>query len=244
MTASEQSATSIRQRSEGGEMRVREIGSPSAPQGPSGPDDAIDNDTSPGAHVDSQTHSDDLITPDDPAECQDLAEDASEHGSARAGSIRWAMAFGALPAAALIIASAAGYLDWQAASLQQSHAAADQAVHSAIDSTIAMLSYQPDTVDKQLNAARDRLTGTFRDSYTGLTNDVVIPGAKQQHISSVVTVPAAATVSSNANHVVALLYVNQVISMGNDPPTSTASAVRVTLDRIDSHWLISGFEPV
>jgi Mce-associated membrane protein len=57
-------------------------------------------------------------------------------------------------------------------------------------------------------------------------------------------VPAAATVSSNANHVVALLYVNQIISMGNDPPTSTASAVRVTLDLTDSRWLISGFEPV
>jgi hypothetical protein len=31
---------------------------------------------------------------------------------------------------------------------------------------------------------------------------------------------------------------------GNDPPTDTASSVRVTLDKIGGRWLISAFEPV
>ena len=48
----------------------------------------------------------------------------------------------------------------------------------------------------ELHAARDLLTGDFRDSYTSLTNDVVIPGAKQKQISAVATVPAAASVSA------------------------------------------------
>jgi Mce-associated membrane protein len=36
----------------------------------------------------------------------------------------------------------------------------------ATDGTAALLSCKPDTVDKDLGAARDRLTGEFKDSHT------------------------------------------------------------------------------
>ena len=36
------------------------------------------------------------------------------------------------------------------------------------------------------------------------------------------------------------MFVNQTITVGNDPPTDTASSVRVTLDKIGGRWLISG----
>jgi Mce-associated membrane protein len=106
------------------------------------------------------------------------------------------------------------------------------------------LSYDPDTVDRDLEAARDRLTGTFRDAYTQLIHDVVIPGAKQKKISAVATVPAAALVSASPGHAVVMVYVNQAIVMGNDPPSSTASTVRVTMDKSDNRWLISDFTPI
>jgi Mce-associated membrane protein len=32
--------------------------------------------------------------------------------------------------------------------------------------------------------------------------------------------------------------------VGQDAPTNSASSVRVTLDKIDGRWLISGFDPV
>jgi Mce-associated membrane protein len=83
-----------------------------------------------------------------------------------------------------------------------------------------------------------------RHSYTSLTNDVVIPGAKQKHISAVATVPAAASISADENRSVVMVFVDQTITVGNDPPTGTASAVKVTLDKIGGRWLISGFEPV
>jgi Mce-associated membrane protein len=117
-------------------------------------------------------------------------------------------------------------------------------MRAATDSSIALLSYRPDTVEKDLVAARDRLTGTFRDSYTSLTHDVVIPGAKQRQISAVATVPAAASVSATARHAVVLVFVDQTVVVGQDAPTSTASTVRVTLDNIGGRWLISGFDPV
>jgi Mce-associated membrane protein len=117
-------------------------------------------------------------------------------------------------------------------------------VQAAKDSTVALLSYKPDTVEQQLTAARDRLTGDFRDSYTSLTHDVVIPGAKQKQISAVATVPAVASVSAAPNHAVVLVFVNQTVVVGRDAPTDTASAVRVTLDKIGERWLISKFDPV
>jgi Mce-associated membrane protein len=160
--------------------------------------------------------------------------------------VRWTrvLAFGVIPGAALLIAVAAGYLKWQDSSLRESNAARSESAQTARDSTIALLSYRPDTVGTQLGAARELLTGQFRDSYTSLTNDVVIPGAKQQQISAVATVRAVASVSANPSHAVALVLVDQTVTMGNDAPTGTASSVKVTMEKIGSRWLISGFDPV
>ncbi len=117
-------------------------------------------------------------------------------------------------------------------------------MNAARDSTIKMLSYKPETVDQQLNAARDLLTGDFRDSYTSLITDVVIPGAQQKKISAVASVPAVASVSADPKHAVVLVFVNQTVVVGQDMPSDTASSVRVTLDKVDGRWLISEFEPV
>ena len=38
--------------------------------------------------------------------------------------------------------------------------------------------------------------------------------------------------------------VNQTATVDKSPPTDSASCVRVTLDRVDGRWLISGFDPV
>jgi Mce-associated membrane protein len=149
-----------------------------------------------------------------------------------------------LPGLAMLLACAAGYLKWQDGSIQDSGTASTESVRAATDGTIALLSYRPDTVEKDLEAARSKLTGSFLDAYTKLTRDVVIPGSKQKQISAVATVPAAAPKSATANHAVVLLFVNQTIIVGQDAPTSTASSLRVTLDRIGGRWLISQFDPV
>lgn len=154
------------------------------------------------------------------------------------------VAFALLPALALVLALGAGYLKWRDNSVRNSEMAAATAVQAARDSTIALLSYQPDTVEQQLGAARELLTGEFRDAYTSLTNDVVIPGAKEKQISAVASVPAAASVSATPNEAVVLLFVNQTVSVGADAPTDTASSVRVTLEKDGDRWLISKFDPV
>ena len=172
--------------------------------------------------------------------------DHDEQPSGAARHVRWsrAIVFVVLPALALLLASAAGFLKWQDGSAREAGVARAESVRAATDSTIALLSYKPDTVEKDLDAARGRLTGTFLSAYTSLTHDVVIPGAKQKQISAVATVPAAASTSSTGNHAVVLLFVNQTVTIGQDVPTNTASSVRVTLDKVGGRWLISQFDPV
>jgi Mce-associated membrane protein len=155
-----------------------------------------------------------------------------------------ALAFGVLPALALGLAVAAGFLKFQESSSTADGTARTESMQAAKDGTTALLSYQPAKVEEQLGAAKALLTGTFRDSYTSLTNDVVIPGAKQKQISAAASVPAAASVSAGPHHAVVLAFVNQRVTIGTGAPTDTASAVRVTLDKIGDRWLISDFQPV
>lgn len=161
-------------------------------------------------------------------------------------AIRWPKAIGyvLLPVLALSLTAATAALKWRDGSERDAAVARVESVQAATQATIALLSYRPDTVQHDLEAARGRLTGTFLNSYTQLTHDVVIPGAQQKQISAVATVPAAGAVSASASHAVVLLFVNQTIVVGQDAPTSTASNVRVTLERIGGRWLISQFDPI
>lgn len=160
--------------------------------------------------------------------------------------VRWSrvIAYGVLPGVALLIASATGYLKWQDAALRENQAAHPRSVQAAIDGTVALLSYHAETVEKDLDSAKSRLTGKFLDAYTSLTHDVVIPGAKQKQISAKATVAAAALTSQSGDHAAVLLFIDQTVTVGQTAPTDTASSVRVTLDKIDGRWLISQFDPV
>lgn len=195
--------------------------------------------------VDAEKNDESTEAADESREAADESTEAAEPDKPKR-RIQWArvFAFGVLPAIALLLALGAGYLKWMDNSVRNDESARDESIKAAKDSTVALLSYKPDTVEQQLNAARDLLTGDFRDSYTSLTHDVVIPGAKQKQISAVVTVPAAASVSANPHHAVVLVFVNQTVTVGQDAPTDTASSVRITMDKIGDRWLISKFDPV
>ena len=73
---------------------------------------------------------------------------------------------------------------------------------------------------------------------------VVIPGAKEKRISTTVQVAAVASVAATATHAVALAFVDQTVTIGGGAPSGSASSVRLTLDKIDDRWLVSGFDPV
>lgn len=159
--------------------------------------------------------------------------------------IAWArvFAYGILPALALALTVGAGCLKWSAGAADDLAQARAESVQAARDDTVALLTYHADTVDKDLAAARERLTGEFKDAYGELTRQVVVPGAKEKHISSVAKANAAASVSATENHAVALVYVDQTVTIGAGTPTDTQPVVRVTLDKANGRWLVSRFEP-
>jgi Mce-associated membrane protein len=202
---------------------------------------------------------------DDPAERDDLADEAEaadeadlldpEEGEGeddtaeapveRSSRFSWThLLVAGLPVLALILALGVGYLKWLDGTARESRAAAEASVRAASESTIVILSYKPETVDRDLKAAADRLAEPFRQQYTQLVNDVVAPGAKQQHITAVATVPAAASVLATGKHAVVLVFVDQTTTIGNDAPTQSTSSVRVNLEKVDGRWLISQFDPV
>jgi Mce-associated membrane protein len=160
--------------------------------------------------------------------------------------ISWtrALAYGLLPGLALLLALAAGYFKWVDGSADDVALARTESVRVASEGAVALLSYKADSADKDLGAARERLTGDFKDAYTTLTREVVIPGAREKHISAVAKVNAAAPVSATANHAVVLLFVNQTVTIGDGAPTDTQPVVRVTLDKVNGRWLVSHFDPV
>lgn len=197
--------------------------------------------------IDTDIASDDSgITAD--TDASDEVEPAApvEPRTRRFGRRSWKrmLAYGLLPALALILGAGLGCLRWQVDSAHLAQLARDESMKAATESTVKLLSYRPATVDKDLTAARDWLTGTFRDDYTKLVNDVVIPGSKQKGIEAVADVRGAASISATSNHAVVLVFINQTIVVGKDAPASTASSVLVTLDKVHNRWLISQFDPV
>jgi Mce-associated membrane protein len=180
-----------------------------------------------------------------PDEAETAAPDKRE-AKRETRRIAWSrvLAYGVLPTLALLLALAGGYFMWVVRAADDVALASTESVRVASEDAVALLSYKPDSVDKDLGAARERLTGDFKDAYTTLTREVVIPGAKEKHISAVAKVTAAAPVSATANHAVVLLFANQTVTIGGGLPTDTQPVIRVTLDKVNGRWLVSHFDPV
>src|SRR5258708_28515852 len=131
-----------------------------------------------------------------PAEDETAQEEsaADEADSAREGRpIAWSrvLAYGVLPGLALLLALAAGYFKWGDGSSNEVARARNESVRVASEDAVALLSYRADSVAKDLGAASERLTGNFKDAYSALIREVVIPGAKEKHISAGAKVNAA-----------------------------------------------------
>ncbi|MDD7814988.1 hypothetical protein PP713_20715 [Mycobacterium sp. CSUR Q5927] len=206
-------------------------------------DPGLDSATPPAAEKDnSEGGAAEAVQLEDPPGQPETV--ARPNPAERGNAWRPILAYGVLPALVMMFAMAAGLLKYWDASATASEVARVESVQAAKDSTIAMLSYQPDSVEADLKAAQERLTGDFRDAFIELTNNVVIPGAKEKRISTVASVPGAASVTATPNHAVVVVFVNQSAIVGSDAPTDTASSIRVALDKVDGRWLISGFDPI
>ncbi|QRY51261.1 hypothetical protein [Mycolicibacterium septicum] len=177
----------------------------------------------------------------DETEADGTADEPAEPEPSRSRSrVSLPVVLGAL---ALVLALTSGVLRWLTVSEDQSATARDEAVQAAKEITAQMLSYETETVDQQLSAARDRMTGDFLGTYTAMINEV-IPAAHAQQIAAVAEVLRAGTVSVKPGSVEMVLFVNQSVQVGNHMPQKTPSVARATLVKVDDRWLMSEYEPV
>jgi len=124
-------------------------------------------------------------------------------------------------------------------------AAAKSAIAAASDGAVAVLSYSPDTLDRDFSSAKSHLTGDFLAYYNQFTRDFVAPAAKQKSVRTTAAVLRAAVVELHPDSATVLLFVNQSMTSKDKPePTSTASSVLVKLTKSHRTWLISSFDPV
>lgn len=122
---------------------------------------------------------------------------------------------------------------------------ASAVVNAASDGTVALLSYSPDTLDKDFAAAKSHLSGDFLSYYNQFTEQIVAPAAKQKSLKTNARVLGAAVSDLHPDSAVVLVLVDQSTTSKDDPdPAMASSSVLVSLTKVNGKWLITKFDPV
>ncbi|OBG13683.1 hypothetical protein A5765_11990 [Mycolicibacterium celeriflavum] len=129
---------------------------------------------------------------------------------------------------------------------QQTDADAQQvALEAAKTGTVALLSYAPESMEKDFATAKSHLTGDFLDYYTQFTEQIVTPAVKEKQVKTNAAVVQAGVAEIQPDSAVVLVFVNQTTTSKENPDGAfAASAVKVGLTKSDGRWLINTFDPV
>jgi len=151
-----------------------------------------------------------------------------------------------LTVALLASAGAAAWLYFgQYRTDEKTDAAANVVIDAAKTGTVAMLSYSPETLDKDFANAKSHLTGDFLSYYTNFTQQIVTPAAKQKAVKTSAAVVRAAVSELHPDSALVLVFINQTTTSKENPDGAfAASAVKVGMKKINGTWLISAFDPV
>jgi Mce-associated membrane protein len=118
-------------------------------------------------------------------------------------------------------------------------------VNAASDGTVALLSYSPESLDKDFAAAKSHLAGDFLSYYNQFTREIVAPAAKQKSLKTTAHVMGAAVSELRSDSAVVLVFVDQSTTSKDKPdPSMAASNVLVSLTRVNGNWLITKFDPI
>jgi len=129
--------------------------------------------------------------------------------------------------------------------LQTDDAAAHQAIKAASDGAVALLSYSPETLDRDFANAKSRLTDDYLAYYQRFADQIVGPSAQRAQVTTTATVVKAAVSELHPNSAVVLVFVKEKTASKEKPePVVTSSSLRVTLTKVNSSWLIEKFDAV
>ncbi|MHA7649593.1 hypothetical protein ACX9NE_07505 [Mycobacterium sp. ML4] len=137
------------------------------------------------------------------------------------------------------------YVHYHQPDQRTSPSVARAALNAASDGTVALLSYSPDSLDKDFASARSHLSGDFLSYYDQFTQQIVAPAAKQKSLKTSAHVMRAAVQELHPDSAVVLVFVDQsTTSKDNPEPSTAASSALVNLALVDGKWLITKFTPV
>jgi Mce-associated membrane protein len=137
------------------------------------------------------------------------------------------------------------YFQYRQPDQRTSPSVARAAINAASDGTIALLSYSPDSLDKDFATAKSHLSGDFLSYYDQFTQQIVAPAAKAKSLKTSARVMRAAVQELRPDSAVVLVFVDQSTTSKDTPePSMSASSVVVNLALVDGQWLITKFTPV
>jgi Mce-associated membrane protein len=151
---------------------------------------------------------------------------------------------------AVLLLASTGVATWAYLSMyrpgqQTDVAVATRVVQAASDGTKSILSYAPDSMDKDFANAKAHLTGDFLNYYTQFTQDIVAPAVKTKAVKTSAAVVRSAVAQLHPDSAEVLLFVNQTTQSKENPDGAfAASSVKVGLVKVGNDWLISTFDPV
>ena len=176
-------------------------------------------------------------------------EPAKSEGKRGRSALAIAGLVGAIVLTVALLASAGAaawlYFGQYRTDRQTDNAVSTVVLDAAKTGTVAMLSYSPETLDKDFANAKSHLTGDFLSYYTNFTQQIVTPAAKQKAVKTSAAVVRAAVSELHPDSAMVLVFINQNTTSKENPDGAfAASAVKVGLKKINGTWLISSFDPV
>ncbi len=141
---------------------------------------------------------------------------------------------------------AAGYFRYvYRPDMETDKAVAHQVVKAASDGAVALLSYSPDTLDRDLSNAKSRVSESYLAYYQQFADQIVGPAAQRGRVTTTATVVRAAVAELHSSSAVVIMFIKLKTASKEKPePIVTSSTLRVTVIKAKSSWLIEKFETV
>ena len=186
------------------------------------------------------------MTVDDESESSDLSDQAAPSDvksaprrqiSAIGPSIRRCLAkwrpilLTVLLIAATAVAADLFYFDYRP-DQETDNAAAHEVIRAASDGAAVLLSYSPDSLSRDFDNAKSRLTDDFQASYKQFTEQIVTPATQRGQLTTA-RVIRAAVAELHPNSAVVLVFISQKITSKDKPePVKTTGSVRIALTKV------------
>jgi Mce-associated membrane protein len=129
--------------------------------------------------------------------------------------------------------------------METDNAVAHQVVKAASDGAVALLSYSPDTLDRDLSNAKSRISESYLAYYQQFADQIVGPAAQRGRVTTTATVVRAAVAELHSSSGVVIMFIKLKTASKEKPePIVTSSTLRVTVIKAKGSWLIEKFETI